>query len=141
MKVYLDACCLSRLTDDQSQPRIREEADAVERILTAIRHGAVELVSSQALENEVQRTPSRERRLRAQILLRLASNIVEVDDSLTQRANELTKLGFGAFDALHLAAAESAEADALLTTDDRFVKLAGRESSRLKIQVRNPIFW
>jgi hypothetical protein len=28
----LDACCLNRLTDDQSQPRIAEEAEAVEQM-------------------------------------------------------------------------------------------------------------
>jgi len=28
MKIYLDGCCLNRLTDDQTQLRIRQEADA-----------------------------------------------------------------------------------------------------------------
>ena len=113
----------------------------MERVLTAVRRGEVELISSQALENEVHRNSSRDRRLRAQTMLTLASNVVRIDDSLIQRAKELTNLGFGTFDALHVAAAEFAGADLLLTTDDRFVKLAGRESGRLKIQVRNPIFW
>ncbi len=30
MRVYLDVCCLSRLTDDHSQARIREEAEAAD---------------------------------------------------------------------------------------------------------------
>jgi len=32
-KIYLDACCINRLTDDQTQRRIREEAGAIELIL------------------------------------------------------------------------------------------------------------
>jgi hypothetical protein len=33
LRLYLDACCLNRLTDDQSQSRVRNEAETVERIL------------------------------------------------------------------------------------------------------------
>ena len=41
VRVYLDACCLNRLTDDQSQARIRDEAAAVENILRLVRDGEV----------------------------------------------------------------------------------------------------
>jgi hypothetical protein len=60
MRAYLDACRLSRLTDDQSQARIREEAEAVEQVLAGVRRGAVELVSSEALEDEVRGKPTPE---------------------------------------------------------------------------------
>jgi hypothetical protein len=33
LRLYLDACCLNRLTDDQNQSRVRNEAETVERIL------------------------------------------------------------------------------------------------------------
>lgn len=72
MKVYLDACCLSRLTDDQSQARIREEAEAVEQVLAGIRRGTFELLSREALEDEVRRNPSMERRVEARTILPLA---------------------------------------------------------------------
>lgn len=49
MRIYLDACCLSRLTDDQSQAKIHEEAEAVEQILAGVRRGTFELLSSEAL--------------------------------------------------------------------------------------------
>jgi hypothetical protein len=39
MKIYLDACCVNRLTDEQSQARIRQEAEAIERILGIVREG------------------------------------------------------------------------------------------------------
>ena len=39
MRIYWDECCLNRLTDDQSQPRVREEAEAIEQILRMVRQG------------------------------------------------------------------------------------------------------
>lgn len=69
MRVYLDACCLSRLTDDQTQPRIRAEAEAIERVLSAVRQGVVTLISSEAIEDEVRRNPQRDRQLEATVIL------------------------------------------------------------------------
>ncbi|MGO9258412.1 MAG: hypothetical protein ACLQU1_19160 [Bryobacteraceae bacterium] len=63
MRLYLDACCLNRLTDDQGQARIRNEAEAVEAILRAVREGKATWVSSTALEIEIGRNPDRDRRL------------------------------------------------------------------------------
>jgi len=79
MRFYLDACCLSRLTDDQSRARIREEAEAVEQVLAGVRRGAVELVSSEALEDEVRDNPSMERRMEAQTTLALAVARIEIE--------------------------------------------------------------
>lgn len=81
MRVYLDACCLSRLTDDQSQDRIREEAEAVEQVLAGVRRGTVELLSSEALDDEVRRNPSIERRVEAQTTLSLAVTNIEIDEA------------------------------------------------------------
>jgi predicted nucleic acid-binding protein len=50
-------------------------------------------------------------------------------------------MGFGAFDALHLASAEGASAEVLLTTDDRLRRLAAREKARLAVHVENPAKW
>ncbi|MBI1791373.1 MAG: PIN domain-containing protein [Acidobacteria bacterium] len=141
MRVYLDASCLSRLTDDQSQARIREEAEAVERVLAGVRLGTVELISSEALDDEARRNPSMERRLEAETLLSLASASVEVDDAVGRRAQGLVSLGYGPFDALHIAAAESAGVDALLSTDDRLIKRTARGLGNPRIPVRNPVSW
>jgi len=54
-KIYLDACCLNRLTDDQAQHRIREEAEAVELILRGMQSGEVQWISSEALTDEINR--------------------------------------------------------------------------------------
>ncbi len=141
MRVYFDVCCLGRPTDDQSQARIRAEAEAVEGILFHVRLGEVELMSSEALQDEVRRNPSPERRLEAEYLLSLASVTVEVDAAVRQRSRELAALGYGKFDAVHLAAAESGGADVLLTTDDGFIRRAARGVGKPLVPVRNPLSW
>jgi hypothetical protein len=75
MRIYFDACCLSRLTDDQSQPRIRAEAEAIERILELARTGAAEWISSVALEAEVAGNPDAENRREIEALLLLANEV------------------------------------------------------------------
>jgi hypothetical protein len=108
MKIYLDACCLNRLTDDQSQRRIREEAEAVELILRRSHAGELQWISSEALTDEINRNPHLERRLENAALLWLANQIIEVDQKTAGRAKDLEAAGYGAFDALHLACAEAA---------------------------------
>lgn len=55
------------------------------------------------------------------------------------RAMVLAGLGYGPFDALHVAIAESAGVDALLTTDDRMLKRTGRKLGNPRIRVENPV--
>ena len=57
------------------------------------------------------------------------------------RAEELERLGFKALDALHIACAEAASADALLTTDDRMQAKAKEIQDKLHVRVENPILW
>jgi predicted nucleic acid-binding protein len=141
VRVYLDACCLNRLTDDQHQARIREEAEAVEHIFRLVRTRAVEWVSSDALRIEVANNPDQERRDEAAVLLSLATETLSLDSSTVERARALEAAGYGAFDALHISAAESRSADVLLTTDDRFIKRAARGLGSPRIRVVNPVEW
>lgn len=141
MKVYLDACCINRLTDDQTQLRIRQEAEAVEQILRWMQQGGIQWISSEALVEEIDRNPYVERRLENTALLSLAFESVEVDDSIASRAANLRIAGYGAYDALHLACAEAARVDVLLTTDDEFVRRASRQDGRPLVAVRNPLLW
>ena len=140
-KVYLDACCLSRLSDDQTQRRIREEAEAVELVLGRTRAGEVQWISSEALADEIDRNPQLERRLENLALLRLANETMEVDRKIARRAKELEAAGYGAFDALHLACAEMAQVDVLLTTDDGFIRKASRRDGNPRVPILNPVSW
>lgn len=141
MKIYLDACCLNRLTDDQNQPRIHEEAGAVERILKLVRDGIVQWISSDALADEIDRNPDPERKFGNVALLAFTSEIVEENDQIARRAEALHRVGYGVFDALHLACAEAARVDVLLTTDDSFIRKASRGDGRPCVLVRNPLSW
>jgi hypothetical protein len=86
MKIYLDACCLNRLTDDQAQLRIRREAEAVEQILRRMRDGQIQWIASEALTDEIDRNPNMERRLENAAILTLASEVVQVNDPIVRRA-------------------------------------------------------
>ena len=141
MKLYLDACCLNRLTDDQSQARIAEEAEAVERILRLLRDGLIEWLSSTVLKIETSNNPDAERSQEVEVLLSLATDTIPLNDQIIQRATELEIAGYGAFDALHLSSAEAGMADVLLTTDDRFIRRADRAVGSPRVRVLNPVEW
>jgi len=137
----LDACCLNRLTDDQSQLRIAEEAGAVEQILRLLRAKTIEWLSSAALKAETTRDPDAERRYEVEALMLLATKTILLDSRIIRRAKELEAVGYGAFDALHLSTAEAGDAEVLLTTDDRFIKLAARAVGSPRVRVLNPVEW
>jgi predicted nucleic acid-binding protein len=141
VRIYLDACCLNRLTDDQCQPRIAEEAEAVEQILRRVDAKTIEWLSSQALEDETRENPDPKRRSEVGAHFPRATNTILLDTQIVQRAEELKAVGYGAYDALHLSAAEAGSADALLTTDDRFIKRAGRAVGSPRVRVLNPVKW
>ena len=141
MRLYLDACCLNRLTDDQSQASIRDEAKAVEAILRLVRAGKATWVSSTALHIEIGRNPDADRRHDVTALLAFANEVVFPQSRSADRATFLQKLGFDPFDALHLACAEDGHADVFLTTDDDLVRKAWRRENELLTRVMNPLSW
>ncbi len=139
--VYLDACCLNRPFDDQTQDRIRLEAEAVLLILGHVERDEWRWIGSEVLDFEVVQNPDAERRRRVQVLLRSAAESVPLDDTVMQRGTELEGLGFGAFDALHLACAEGAGVDVFLTTDDGLLRRAHRLTNQIRVRVENPLTW
>ncbi|HME07968.1 MAG TPA: PIN domain-containing protein [Bryobacteraceae bacterium] len=141
MRIYLDACCLSRLTDDQTQRRVCQEAEAVEKILKQVREDLIQWVSSDALAEELGRNPHEGRKIDSIALLALASETIETSGGIRSRARQLQHAGYGPFDALHLACAEAAHADVLLTTDDGLMRKASRGDGRPRVAVLNPLSW
>ncbi|MBD3340385.1 MAG: PIN domain-containing protein [Candidatus Lokiarchaeota archaeon] len=141
MRIYLDACCLNRPFDDQSQHRIRLESEAVLITIDSIYRNNWEWVSSEALIIELDKTPDLEKRKFLLELLNNANTTVEINENEIKRAIEIEKLGFKSFDALHISCAESANVDMFLTTDNKLLKLAKRKSNKIKIRIENPINW
>jgi len=141
MKVYLDACCVNRLTDDQSQPRIRAESEAIEQILRNVRKGTCQWLGSEALIEEIEGNPDTARKRESRALISLTNELIQMTDPVLERARQLQTAGYGGFDAIHLASAESGHADVLLTMDDRFLRRAERGLGTPLVSVRNPISW
>lgn len=139
--IYLDVCCLNRPFDDQTQDRIRLESEAVLAILYGCETGRWYLVSSEAIDFEISVTPDPERKEKVVAFTNLAHERIEIDENIRKRAGNLVKLGFKAFDALHLACSESVVAEILLTTDDKFLSKAKKNKSKLRVRVENPVIW
>src|SRR5213593_1623778 len=106
-RIYLDVCCLNRPFDDQTQDRIRLEAEAVFLILGHVQAGDWQWITSEAVSLEIGRTVDLERRGQVWSLAELAHIYVELGEAEHRRGRELEALGFADFDALHLACAES----------------------------------
>lgn len=141
MRVYLDVCCLNRPFDDQTQDRIRLEAEAILLILRHFELREWSWVSSETVELEISQIPDDERRMRIRLLIADAVESQAVGTNELDRSRELQILGFHAIDALHLACAESINADVFLTTDDRLLRVATRNTDNLKLPVTNPLVW
>ena len=139
MQLYLDCCCFNRPFDDLSQIRVRLEAEAVEWILEESRSGRFTIVTSDYLIQELLRNPKPDHRANPLAMTDYAGLHVPVVDSIASRASTIESLGITGFDALHIAAAEFAECDHLVTTDDRLLKKSQRHQSLLMVSLLNPI--
>jgi predicted nucleic acid-binding protein len=106
-----------------------------------MRAGEIQWIASEALVDEIDRNPDVERGLENTSLLTLASESLEVDAVIASRASDLQIAGYGVYDALHLACAEAARVDVLLTTDDGFIRKVSRRDGNPLVAVRNPLFW
>ena len=140
-RVYLDSCSLNRLTDDQTQARIRTEAEAVTRILDLVSAGEVTWIGSSFVHVELSRNSNLAKRATSLDLLMLATEFAAPDSATYQRALVLQAEGYGNFDALHLALAEQSGAEWLITVDDRFLNRAARRPGSPLPTVLNPIDW
>jgi predicted nucleic acid-binding protein len=133
-RVYLDTSAYNRPFDDQTQPKIFLESQAVVIILQMIEAKAVELISSSVLEYENSRNPYPIKQEAMNRYLQLAGLRQEVDEAIRQRAEELEQNGLKAIDALHVACAEAVNSDYFITCDRRLIN----RCSGLTMKVTNP---
>ncbi len=139
MKIYLDVSCLNRPFDDQSQSRIRLESEAVTILLDHIDAGRWEQVSSRMAEIETSAITDDIRRRR--VLQLLPASRIDLSSSIFDRARELVNLGLHAADAMHVAAAETLDADVLLTCDDRLLRRNRKIADEFSVRIANPVDW
>ena len=139
MKLYLDLCCLNRPFDDQTQPRVRSETQAIIEILDAFERAEHDFYASAALWAESAQTPDADRRHKVEELLKRADVQIPFERETEDRAAAIIRLGFRTFDAYHIASAEVGGCDRLVTCDDRFLKAAKRNAAKITVAVVNPI--
>ena len=140
-KIYFDTCCFNRPFDVQTQTRVRREAEAVEIILEYFDIGYWQWLASSVNADEINRITEPIKHAKVKTLLSLAHQIVWVGEAEIARGEQLEAFGFEPLDALHLACAESGNADIFLTTDDSLLKTAKRVNTQLRVQVEYPDTW
>ena len=131
--------CAEPAFDDQSQARIRLEAEAVAHLLRAVDEGRLEWVSSDVVVFEVTRIPDEAQRESLLSLARRAGFTVPLSGEIGRRARVLRQQGLRDLDALHLASAEATQAGVLITTDQRFIRTAAGLNPASTVQVKNPV--
>ena len=122
MRVYFDICAIQRPLDDQTQLRVRAEAEAVLGLLALCAGGTLELVASGVHVVENRKCPHPDRRAHVDSVLSLAGQYVPMGKAALARAERYQALGIKRLDALHLASAVEADVEYFCTTDDRLLR-------------------
>lgn len=99
------------------------------------------MINSSALIAELNQTPDIERLQNVKKLLLIAKIKVITGLWIQERAAELQIMGFSSYDATHIASAERSQADIFLTTDDRLIKKAQKNSQSITVNINNPMQW
>ena len=138
MKIYLDNCCFNRPFDDQTQERIHLESEAILMILKMGQIGEYRIVGSDILKLEIERMHDEVKKYRVRELYNVVGENVIYTEAIKKRAQEIMEQSnIRSFDSMHIASAETANADVMLTTDDKLEKMASK--LQLKIRVMNPL--
>jgi len=143
VRIYLDTSVYGRPFDDQSEERVRQEAEAFVDILAAVVAGRLICLNSDILRLEGRRNASAAERERIEDFLTLCAEAVAESAEVLRLAQALQQRTLRVHDALHLASAAVGRADYVLTCDDRLVNRAGEIQAMLAtrgipITVMNP---
>lgn len=138
MRIYLDNCALQRPLDDKSQIRIAIEAEAILGVISLCESEEIELISSDILVFEAQKTPNLTRKEYTFEVLAKAKIFIQLNEIIEKRAKEFDKTGIKPLDALHLASAEVATANYFCTCADKFLKKA-KKLKDVKIKAVSPL--
>ncbi len=138
MKIYLDLCAIQRPLDTPNQVRIVLESEAVLGIIAFCSSGLAELLSSEALLYEGEQGSLPIRKEHTYAVLSKAKNVIIVTEKEKRRAVNLMESGIKPLDALHLALAETGNADYFCTCDDRLLRNA-KQVKDLMVKIVNPV--
>jgi predicted nucleic acid-binding protein len=133
-RVYLDTSIYNRPFDDQTQPKIYLETQAVILILQMVEAKLIELVNSSVLEYENSRNTWTLNQEAMNRYLQMAVVKQILNPAIRSRTEQLEQLGLKAMDALHVACAEASSSDYFITCDKRLINRA----QGLTLKVVNP---
>ncbi|ADI64950.1 hypothetical protein [Trichormus azollae] len=138
----MDSSCFCRIVDDPVQYRLRLQTEAVVSILEFCDRGNLMLVSSDALEFQLQKIPDTGHRDQILAFLGAANIFIESNGNIKSRVETLCNIGFTCYDSLHLfSICRSSGINIFLTTDDRLLRKARSYINDVKISVANPVNW
>ena len=138
MRIYLDLCAIQRPLDTPNQVRIVLESEAVLGIIAFCNTGQAELLSSEALLYEGEQSSLPLRKEHTLAVLSKAKNIINLSEKEILRAANLEKFGIKPLDALHVALAETGNADYFCTCDNKLLRNA-KKLKDLKVKILNPV--
>jgi predicted nucleic acid-binding protein len=121
-RLYFDSCCLSRIFDDKSHPRVLDEFNAVWTIKNMIKRRYVDLAWSYVLTLEAKKIRDAQKRFAVLDWQNYAVINVQRSQEIYKIANEIQKTGVHKFDAQHIACAIKAQCQYFVTTDYRLQK-------------------
>jgi predicted nucleic acid-binding protein len=95
--------------------------------------------SSDALLDEILDMKDCDKRDKVILLYDGAAEHIGFSEGIYERAKDLENMGIKSYDALHIASAEAAQADVILTTDRKLINVANKVNT--PIPVKNPLVW
>lgn len=130
MRIYLDNCSFNRPFDDQTQMKIKLEAEAKLFIQNEVLNGNIELVWSYILDFENSENPYEQRKETIRAWKDKAVLDCEADNEIISLAEKFELMGLKAKDALHLACAVIGKCQYFITTD---AKILNKQLNLIKI--------
>jgi hypothetical protein len=139
MKYYFDNCCYNRPYDDQTQEKIHLESESILAIIKKCKLLNYGILGSSALDLEICQIPDIYKRQKVSFFYeRTITGKIIYNQAIQKRVKELQEMSaVRMLDRFHLAFAENAQIDILLTTDLRFEKACSKMN--LNVKVLNPI--
>jgi len=138
MKIYLDNCCCNRPYDDYTDDRTIAEVSAILAIIAICKQAGYRIFGSPVVDEEIdkmrKRKPEKWMHVR-QFYERTITDYIAQTPKIAERALAFMAVWPKKCDCYHLALAEAAGVDFLLTTDDRFESA----NTRLNLSIVNVI--
>lgn len=140
LKVYLDNCCYGRRFDRKTNLKVKMEAVKIRKIIKNRIKGGYVIIGSFAVEYEINQIAHNKKRTATEKHYKkaIAGHKIELSPPIITRARELESKGLREMDSFHLAAAEAAGADVLITTDADFIRICAKKYLTT-IKVINPL--